>query len=123
MNIIDFEYKRKFNVDIWKQDKSSREKQNDSELSALRKKLVLNEMKMSYITGCNTHFCLLQVKNLCKLFVIHRTDGGHQQAFKNTRIPLAMHDDVSQMPKNIISASECRWHIGMSRLIFLSPFM
>ena len=27
MNIIDFEYKRKFNVDIWKQDKAAAKKE------------------------------------------------------------------------------------------------
>lgn len=72
MKIIDFEYKRKFNVDIWKQDKSSSgaaTREAKPSIKALRKKLVSNEMEKNYITKWPQIYFYLQVLDLCKLLV------------------------------------------------------
>lgn len=87
MNIIDFEFKRKFNVDIWKQDKSSSSSSSNERKKEIhtgeREALESGEnwfwmkWKWSYITRCNSDFFSAAAfapldKNLCKLFVIHR---------------------------------------------------
>lgn len=119
MNIIDFEYKRKFDVDIWKQDKRQRHRQQELRYikveRALGKKtgfewnendflLLYNWLQyFYYYFSCNDCFCC---ENLCEIVCRSSVDGGSENfAVENTRTPLAMHAKrrIRRMSQNIVA--------------------
>lgn len=98
-----------------------------------------------YITGCNNTLksekffsFFTTFKNLCRNCACHSVESkatGERNLYgNNTRTPLlddaCQHRNLRILCRLIFHdewtterSNECRWHVGMSQLIFLSPFM